>query len=90
MSKSLETKKIQSLAAEIYKDYEPRSRTEELSNFMEKCADYNLTVFLGCFVCHGLFGHSHPENLSGDDIDLFIRHADPFLQTAMLQRSLLS
>ncbi len=90
MVNSFERKKIEAFAAEVYKDLALRSPEEELANFLDKCSDYNLTVFVSSFVCHDLFGHSHPERLLGDDIELFMKHADPFLQTAMLQRSLLS
>ncbi|ERP98299.1 hypothetical protein Q669_24205 [Labrenzia sp. C1B10] len=90
MGNSFERKKIEAFATEVYKDLVLRSPEEELENFLGKCSDYNLTVFVSCFVCHDLFGHSHPERLTGDDVELFMKHADPFLQTAMLQRSLLS
>jgi len=89
MGNASDRDKLIRFAEDLYKDVEPRPEYIELRNFLDECAEYNLTVFLSSFVCHGLFGHSQPETLTGKDIELFMKHADFFLQTAMLQRSMM-
>jgi len=81
---------IIAFAKNLYQDVEPLTPEEKLNEFLEQCANHNLTVFLSSFVCDDLFGHSRPDRLRNEDIDVFIKHADPFLQTAILQRGLLS
>lgn len=79
--------RIIAIAEEIYSDVPAECPPEiQLADFLENCAEYNLSVFVSYFVCDGLFGHSQPSVLTGDDATLFMKRADFFLQTAIKQR----
>lgn len=86
---NLDRKRILALAVDLYKDVEPTSEQKILEDFLTQTTEYNLKTFICSFVCYGTFGHSHPELLEGPDVDLFIERADPFLQAAILQRSMM-
>lgn len=78
--------RILEIAKELYSDVPADCPPEiQLAEFLETCAEYNLSVFVSYFVCDGLFGHSQPANLTGDDAMLFIKRADFFLQAAIKQ-----
>ncbi|WP_152501427.1 hypothetical protein [Labrenzia sp. THAF82] len=89
MANSKDREKLLRFAKELYSDVAPLTEHQQLQLFLDECAEYNLTVFLGSFVCHNLFGHSQPETLTGEDIELFMKHADFFLQAAMLQQNMM-
>ncbi|WP_298981509.1 hypothetical protein [uncultured Roseibium sp.] len=88
MANSKDREKLVKFAKELYSEIEPMTEHERLQVFLDECTEYNLTVFLSSFVCHDLFGHSQPDTLTGKDVELFMKHADFFLQTVILQQSM--
>ncbi|WP_150526795.1 hypothetical protein [Roseibium sediminis] len=75
---------LQAIAHRIYTDDTVITTEEELQELLEKAINYNVYVFIAGFVCNKEFGHSSPEELTGEDAEHLIRLADPIVQFAKL------
>ncbi|MEP2706466.1 MAG: hypothetical protein ABJQ71_05685 [Roseibium sp.] len=85
----IQKKQLLAFAEELYGETDFLSPQKQLSDFLNRAAQYNLKTFFCSFLCYGTFGHSQPDRLDEQEISLFIMRADPFLQAAILQRSMM-